>query len=185
VFSKRIRLAATAAVLGVAGFSAAAVAGGGREFETDLNGFEEVPSVSTFAGGDMSAEIDRAGSVIRYVLSWRNLEALPTQAHIHLGQEDAAGGISVWLCDSASNPSPRETTPACPQMQTATVDGEIRAADVVGPANQGIAGGEFNELVRAMRAGVTYANVHSQKFGPGEIRGQFERNHGDRDSNDN
>ena len=185
MFSKRVRLAATAAVLGVAGFTAAAVAGGGRDFETDLNGFEEVPSVSTIAGGAMSAEIDRAGTEIHYVLSWRNLEALPTQAHIHLGQEDAAGGISVWLCDSATNPSPRETTPGCPQSQSASVSGVIRAADVVGPVNQGIAGGEFNELVRAMRAGVTYANVHSQKFGPGEIRGQFDRDHGDRDSDDN
>jgi hypothetical protein len=32
----------------------------------------------------------------------------------------------------------------------------------------------FGELVRAIRAGATYANVHSSKFGPGEIRGQLE-----------
>jgi hypothetical protein len=44
---------------------------------------------------------------------------------------------------------------------------------VIGPADQGIDPGEFDELVRAMRAGVTYANVHTTRFGGGEIRGQI------------
>ena len=47
------------------------------------------------------------------------------------------------------------------------------AADVVGPAVQGIALGEFGELLRAMRKGVTYANVHSDKHPSGEIRGNI------------
>jgi hypothetical protein len=180
VFGSRVKVAAAAAVLGVAGFSAAAVAGGGRDFETDLHGFEEVPTVSSGAGGQMEAEINRAGTEIRYVLRYRNLEAPPTQAHIHFGGEKTTGGISAWLCDSATNPAPSDGVPACPPSP-ATVSGTIRPTDVVGPAAQGIAPGEFAELVRAMRAGVTYANVHSTKFPPGEIRGQFDRNHGDRD----
>ena len=42
-----------------------------------------------------------------------------------------------------------------------------------GAAGQGIAAGEFAELVAALRAGVTYVNVHSSTFGGGEIRGQL------------
>ena len=55
----------------------------------------------------------------------------------------------------------------------ATVAGTIRAADVVGPTAQGIEPGEFAELVAAVRAGVTYVNVHSTKYPGGEIRAQL------------
>jgi len=34
--------------------------------------------------------------------------------------------------------------------------------------------GEFDEFIAAMRAGVTYANVHTSQFPGGEIRGQIE-----------
>ena len=47
----------------------------------------------------------------------------------------------------------------------------IRKVQVLTVTGQGIDAGEFDELVRAIRAGATYANVHSQTFGPGEIRG--------------
>jgi hypothetical protein len=38
---------------------------------------------------------------------------------------------------------------------------------------QGLEPGEFDELVDAIRAGVTYVNVHTTKFPGGEIRGQI------------
>ena len=53
--------------------------------------------------------------------------------------------------------------------------GTILPSDVVGPAGQGIAAGEFAELVRAIRNGATYANVHSEMFPGGEIRGNIRR----------
>jgi len=46
------------------------------------------------------------------------------------------------------------------------------AANVIGPAGQGIAPGEFSKVLEAIRSGVTYVNVHSVQFPPGEIRGQ-------------
>ena len=173
---RRSRLfAVTVAAVGIAGFTAAAGAGDQkRDFETDLLGYEEVPAVSTTGGGQMEAEISRDGTEIRYVLRYRNLESAVRQAHIHFGAARTNGGISVWLCDSAENPSPLATTQAC-EPSPATMTGTLTAADVVGPAGQGIAAGEFAELVRAMRAGVTYANVHTADRGGGEIRGQFDQ----------
>ena len=43
------------------------------------------------------------------------------------------------------------------------------------PAKLGIAAGEFAELVRAMRNGATYVNVHSVTYPAGEIRGNIRR----------
>ena len=179
----RVRLTLAVAVLGVAGITAAAVAGGGKNFETDLDGYEEVPAVSTIAGAEMRAEVNRAGTELLYRLRYRNLEGDVQQAHIHLGQEDVNGGIVVFLCSNLGNGP--AGTPPCPPAP-ATVTGTLDAADVSAvPAStpavaQGIAAGEFAELIRAMRAGVTYANVHSTKFPGGEVRGQIDREH-DRD----
>ena len=39
--------------------------------------------------------------------------------------------------------------------------------------SQGVAPGEFDELIRAIRAGVAYVNVHSSTFPAGEVRGQL------------
>lgn len=49
----------------------------------------------------------------------------------------------------------------------------ITAAQVQALAAQGIAANEFEELLAAIGEGATYANVHTAKYGGGEIRGQI------------
>lgn len=151
-----------------------------REF---LTGFQEVPAVSTEAEGEFHARISEDATQIDYELSYSDLEGSVTQAHIHLGQSGANGGISVWLCGNPSAGPPAITPPPgtqpCPPSP-ATITGTLTAANVVGPAGQGIAAGEFDELIKAIRAGKTYANVHSTKFPGGEIRSQIEGNSGHR-----
>ncbi|MBA2462839.1 MAG: CHRD domain-containing protein [Actinobacteria bacterium] len=138
----------------------------GGPVRADLNGYEETPSVSTAAHGEFRAEIDRDDNEIHYRLSYEGIEgATTTGSHIHLGQRHTAGGVSAFLCGGGDKP-------ACP-AKSATIEGTIDAADVIGPAGQGIAAGELNELVRAIRAGAAYANVHSNIFPNGEIRGQL------------
>ena len=80
---------------------------------------------------------------------------------------------------SAVPPQPRVLpgTPACP-TPGGTVEGDIDAADVIGPAGQGIEVGAFNEILAAMRAGAAYANVHSTKWPAGEIRAQVKKGRG-------
>jgi hypothetical protein len=139
------------------------------EIRVRLEGFQEPPAVSTVATGRFQAEIDRDS--IEYRLSYSGLEAPVTQAHIHLGQKDVNGGIVVFLCQTTSFPDPTGLAPTCPP--SGTVTGTITAANVLAVPAQGIAAGEFGEVLRAIRRGVTYVNVHSDKFPGGEIRGQI------------
>ena len=108
-------------------------------------------------------------------LTYNRLESPITQSHIHFGQRHVAGGISVFLCSNLGN-GPAGTAP-CPGTTSGVVTGTIMADDVIGPGPQGITAGEFDELVRAIRAGATYANVHTTTFPAGEIRGQIPRPH--------
>jgi len=59
--------------------------------------------------------------------------------------------------------------------QPGVITGQVSADQVVGPAAQGISPGEFEEVVRAIRNGVAYANVHTTQYPAGEIRGQVRR----------
>jgi hypothetical protein len=176
---RRLQLTALVATIAVLGVVAAAIAtGGNRKFEERLNGYEEVPAVSSAASGEFKARLSRSSDRIEWRLSYRGFDSNVTQAHIHFGQEAVNGGISVWLC--ANNP-PIMTAPAgtqaCP-LREGTISGVAERDDVVGPGGQGIAPGEFEEFVAALRAGITYANVHTANFGGGEIRAQLETDRG-------
>ena len=157
-----------------------AVVEGIRRFKGSLTGYEEVPAVSTGASGDFKATINDDETAVSYELSYTDLEGTVTQAHIHFGQAGANGAIQVWLCGTASNPGPAGTQ-TCPPPP-ATITGTITSAEVTGqpagpPAGQGIQPGEFGELLKAIRAGKTYANVHSNKFPGGEVRSQLGPGH--------
>lgn len=150
--------------------------GGSRRLKADLGGFSEVLTVSTTGRGSFRAVLTADETEIQYRLDYRDLVGTVTQSHIHLGDHHMNGGISVWLCQTATNPAPAgQTPPVCgaPGGSGPEAEGVITAANVIGPAGQGIAAGQFDELISAMRAGVTYANVHTATFPGGEVRGQI------------
>jgi hypothetical protein len=169
----RLRLAAVVAVVGVMAVgTVVAVAGGDRPIRSGLTGYEETPlALSTPGEGRFKLRIDRHDREIFYRLSYADLEAAVTQAHIHFGARAQSGGVSVFLCSNVGGPPGTQACPPAP----ATITGTIEPTDVIGPAAQGIAAGEFDELVDAINAGATYANVHTEKYPAGEIRAQIER----------
>jgi hypothetical protein len=169
---KVVAVAAVVAAVPVAAVAGIAGAGGGSNIREHLSGYEETPlALSTPGQAKFEARVGK--KAISYRLSYRDLEAPVTQAHIHFGAEGQSGGISAFLCTNVGGPA---GTQACP-AQPATITGTIDADDVIGPAAQGIAAGEFSELVAAVRAGATYANVHTTKYPAGEVRAQLERDH--------
>lgn len=143
----------------------------GMGIKAELSGYEEVPTLSTPAEGRFKARIDRNNSSIQYELSYADLESAVTQAHIHFGARGTNGSITVFLCTNLGN-GPAGTQ-ACPPAP-ATITGTIVPADVgAGAAGQGLGAGEFDELILAIREGVTYANVHTVGRPGGEVRGQI------------
>ena len=169
------RVVVLAIALGALGSAIAAplVAGeGARSFRATLSGFNEVPTLSVAGTGSFTAKLNADESELSWTLSYSDLTGNPTMAHIHFGATGTAGGISVWLCDSETNPGPANIS-ACPTSTSGSISGVSSAADVVGPAGQGLAAGQWDEFVRAVRAGTTYANMHTVQFPPGEIRGRL------------
>jgi hypothetical protein len=136
-----------------------------------LQGYSEVPAIATGASGSFKATVRAHDGAIDYTLSYTGLEADVRQAHIHLGQTSVNGGVMVFLCQTTFNPDPTGLAPTC--VQDGSVSGTITAANVIGPTGQGVDAAEFAEVVRAIRSGVAYANVHTVKFASGEIRGQI------------
>ena len=170
------RLTACLALIAVAAASSIVLAQGGFKLISEfLTGYEETPSaVSTTGNGTLTARISNDESQIDWELSYSDLEGAVQQAHIHFGQRSVSGPISVFLCTNLGN-GPVGTQP-CP-APPATISGTIMAADVTNLANErGISAGEFDELLQAIRAGVTYVNVHSTRWPGGEIRSQIDGN---------
>jgi len=173
-----------AVALGVVAGSAAAVSAtgggagrhggdGGGSIHESLTGYEETPlALSTGGHGRFRATV--SDTEISYTLSYEALEGAVQQSHIHFGATGQTGGISVFLCTNLGNgPAGTQACPAAP----ATITGTITPANVIGPAAQGIAAGQFDELLAAIRNGTAYVNVHSTLYPGGEIRAQIERGH--------
>jgi hypothetical protein len=156
--------------------AAGALAGGGGHgrLGASMNSYNEVVggvsatdsgSVSTLGRGSLKLRVEDDG--IHYRLRYSQMEGTVSQAHIHFAQQHVGGGIIAFLCAG--------TEAAC-TSPSGDISGVITPAEIIGPAEQGIEAGSFDEAVRAIRAGATYANVHSTpRFPAGEIRGQIGR----------
>jgi hypothetical protein len=138
-----------------------------------LTGYQEVPAVSTVATGEFRGKISPDEQFIDYELTYSGLQGTVLQAHIHVAQRGVNGSIVIWLCGTATNPGPMGTPTCTPGSGAFT--GTITAANVVAAsmAAQQLAAGELDEVIAAMRAGVAYANVHTNLSPGGEIRGQI------------
>ena len=136
-----------------------------------LEGFQEVPAVSSTGHAFFSAVVDTKANTITWHLKFDGIEGGHTlQSHVHFGQLSVNGGVSFFLCSNLGN-GPAGTQ-ACPDV-SGDLNGVITPDLIVGPNGQGIEPGSFAEIVAAMRDGTAYANIHSDRWQGGEIRGQL------------
>jgi hypothetical protein len=151
-----------------------------------LTGSQEVPFKYTTGTGTFTATISADGRSMNYTETWTNLSGIitstaPLFSHIHIGQPGVAGGITVWLCGvitpvTHANDPDNDLLP-CPPGVSNSISGTVEAADVIttgtGTSDQGINAGDFMGLLKIIRSGNAYVNVHTDRFQAGEIRGQI------------
>jgi CHRD domain-containing protein len=138
-----------------------------------LEGVQETPAVITGASGSFDMDIAKGDGSFDFELTYGSIEGgSVTQAHIHVGQPNVAGGIVIFLCTNLTPPAGVPVPPACPSSG-GTVTGTRTAADVLAQTTQGVSAAELSAVLTAIRDGVAYANVHSTASPAGEIRGQI------------
>jgi CHRD domain len=141
-----------------------------------LSAYNEIPTTFSSTGSaTLVARINQEETEIEWELSYENMESAVTQAHIHFANEHVAGPVVVFFCTNLGN-GPAGTQP-CP-AQPAAISGTIVAADITaGGAANGLEAGNMEELIAAIRAGATYANVRTTGRTGGETRGQIATHH--------
>ena len=179
---KKLRINALLLTLGVLLLAATGGAAEKSHLRANLDGIHETnPStIITNATGTLTATVND-DSTITFTLTYKNLSTPVTQAHIHIGATKITGGVAIFFCSNLGGAP--AGTPACPNDATnsGSVSRTVTAADVIGPAGQGVAVGDMTSVVRAIASGVAYANVHTTAHPAGEIRGQIRQREDDED----
>jgi invasion protein IalB len=144
---KPTKLIAVFAALAIACVALAGAAGAastaGSPVSAKLNVKAEVPAPK---GGKGTGSFSGTlnGSKLTWKLTWGTLSGPANAAHIHLGKAGKAGNVVVPLCAGAT----------CKSGVHGTVT--LKAA-----------------VLKALKAGGTYVNIHTAKNAAGEIRGQI------------
>ena len=145
---------------------------GGTRLRARLVGTEETPAIFTAGSAVFTARVLDNDTRIDFTLTYENLSGPPGAAHVHFGQRNVAGGVSFFFCGGGGKP-------LCPASTSGTITGTVVAANVVGPAGQGIKPGDLAAILEMIRAGLGYANMHTALHPSGEIRGQVTVGGGD------
>ena len=137
-----------------------------ERFSASLSGANEVPPINSAGTGNFEMTIQPGA--ITFSLDFSGLSSTLTVAHLHFAPSKVAGGVMIFLCGGGNQP-------ACPAATSGTITGTITAANVTGPGGQGIAAGDLDSALAALRDDLSYANMHTTNFTGGEIRGQVRR----------
>ncbi len=133
-----------------------------KSFTATLSGAVQVPAVKTMATGHATFRLSKDGQSISYTLTVKKIDHV-TMAHIHLAPAGKDGPPVVWLY-------PTKTYTERPGKVSGLLSrGTFTAAQLVGP----LKGKPLADLLKDMRDGDAYVNVHTTANPGGEIRGQI------------
>ena len=126
-------------------------------FSAILSGAEAVPQVKTPAQGKAEFKLSKDGKELTYKLTVTNIENV-TAAHIHLGKKGKEGPPLVGLFAGPKKEG---------KFSGVLAEGVITGKDLMG----NLMGKPLNALVKLIKSGDTYVNVHTVRYPGGEIRG--------------
>ncbi len=139
-------------------FSAIAIAHGKMSYRAALSGGNETPRVTTKATGSAMFTVNAKETEISYMIHVRDIEGV-TMAHIHLGKAGKNGPPVAML----------EVRAKKGKFSGMLAGGKITGKYLMGDFK----GKTVKDLVKEMKAGNTYVNVHTSANPDGEIRGQI------------
>ena len=127
-------------------------------FKAKLTPKEEVKKPSSKASGKAEFKLSKDGMEIKYKLHVKKI-VNANAAHIHMGAKGTDGPPLVTLFSGEKQG----------KFSGMLSEGTITANDLMGDYK----GKPLDELVKLMRSGDTYVNVHTDANPDGEIRGQI------------
>jgi hypothetical protein len=128
-------------------------------FTADLSGGNEVPPVTTGAGGTATITLNATAGTVSWVIDVYNLPSGVTAGHIHAGADNVAGPVVINF------------NPTANQSNDFRISGTANLTDLTARAAQGI--NSPQDFIQMMLNEDAYVNVHSQVNPGGEIRGQL------------
>jgi hypothetical protein len=140
-------------------FAGFAVAAGKDTFSTKLTGGEETPAVKTKAKGEAVFYLLKNGREIGYKLTVSDIENV-TAAHIHMGKKGVEGPPLAGLFAGPKKEG---------GFSGILAEGTLTGKDLMGS----LSGKSVQDLVKMIKTGNTYVNVHTDKYPNGELRGQI------------
>lgn len=126
----------------------------------ELIGLSEVPPNASPAFGEAIVSYDAANNSLSYTITFQDLLAPATAAHIHFG----VPGISGPVIFPFTHAGP-------PAATSGSFAGTLTAADLIPRLTSGI--NTFADAIAAIEMGNTYVNIHDSVLPGGEIRGQL------------
>jgi CHRD domain len=132
-----------------------------NNFSAAMNNANEKPAPPVASTATGTATFSVSDTTVTYTVNFTGLTGNPTVSHIHVGDPTASPGAVVV---------PFKVT--LPAATSGTFTGTFTEADIVTTASPLIT--NLNDLLTQMRAGNTYANVHTAANPGGEIRGQIQ-----------
>ncbi|MDN3669742.1 CHRD domain-containing protein [Echinicola jeungdonensis] len=131
-----------------------------HNFGTFINGREEVPSVAASGSGYANFHLSEDETSLSYQLFVANTEGI-LFSHIHMAPAGENGPVVAFLLEAQDPPTPL--------FNGLLAEGVIMTEDLLGP----LSGMTLNDLIKAIKDGNTYVNVHTVENPSGELRGQI------------